>query len=370
MIRFVDLKRQYHSIKAEIDEVVKQVLESSSFVLGPFTEEFENNFAQIHGAKYCITVNSGTSALYLIIRALDIKEGDEVVVPVNTFIATAEAVSLNGAKPVFVDIDEKTYNINPDFVEAQITSKTKAVIAVHLYGQPVEMDNLIELTRKYNLYLIEDACQAHIAEYKGRKVGTFGIVSAFSFYPSKNLGAYGEGGAIVTNDDKLAEKIRMLRDHGLKHKYHHELVGGNFRMSALQAAILNVKLKHLEEWTKKRRYIAYLYNQFLSECEDIVTPYELPYVKHVYHVYVIRILNKSRDKVRKKLLEMGIQTGIHYPIPLHLQKAYSSLGYKEKMFPITEKYVQQILSLPIYPELKNEEVEFVAQKLKRALRND
>ncbi len=369
MIKFVDLQRQYHSIKSEIDKVVKDVLESSFFVLGPFTEEFERSFAKLHNVKYCITVSSGTSALYLIFKALGIGEGDEVIVPVNTFIATAEAISLNGAKPVFVEIDEKTYNIDSKLIENCITPNTKAIIPVHLYGQPAEMDDILKIAKKYNLYVIEDACQAHLAEYKGKRVGTFGIAAAFSFYPSKNLGSYGEGGAVITNNYELAEKIKMLRDHGSKQKYYHDIVGGNFRMSALQAAILNIKLKHLKEWTEKKRSIAYLYNQFLSEVDSILTPYELPYVKHVYHLYVVRILNKSRDEVRKKLLEMGIQTGIHYPIPLHLQKAYKSLGYKEGMFPIAEKCARQILSLPIYPELKNEEIEFVAQELRGILEN-
>ena len=367
MIKFVDLQRQYHSIKSEIDKVVKDVLESSSFVLGPFTEEFEKSFAKLHNAKYCITVSSGTSALYLILKALKIGRGDKVIVPVNTFIATVEAVSLNGAKPVFVDIDEKTYNIAPELVENYITTKTKAIIPVHLYGQPAEMDNLIKIAKKYNLYLVEDACQAHMAQYKGKKVGTFGIAAAFSFYPSKNLGAYGEGGAIITNNYELAEKIRMLRDHGSKQKYYHEIIGGNFRMSALQAAILSVKLKHLKEWTEKKRSIAYLYNQLLSEVDAIITPYELPYVKHVYHLYVVR-LDKKRNEIRKKLLDMNIQTGIHYPIPLHLQKACQFLGYKKGTFIVAEKYVRQILSLPIYPELKEEEVELIVSKLIKSLK--
>ncbi|HDK25516.1 MAG TPA: DegT/DnrJ/EryC1/StrS family aminotransferase [Candidatus Atribacteria bacterium] len=367
MIKFVDLQRQYHSIKSEIDKVVKDVLESSSFVLGPFTEEFEKSFAKLHNAKYCITVSSGTSALYLILKALKIGRGDKVIVPVNTFIATVEAVSLNGAKPVFVDIDEKTYNIAPELVENYITTKTKAIIPVHLYGQPAEMDNLIKIAKKYNLYLVEDACQAHMAQYKGKKVGTFGIAAAFSFYPSKNLGAYGEGGAIITNNYELAEKIRMLRDHGSKQKYYHEIIGGNFRMSALQAAILSVKLKHLKEWTEKRRRIAYLYNQLLSEVDSIITPYELPYVKHVYHLYVVR-LDKKRNEIRKKLLDMNIQTGIHYPIPLHLQKTCQFLGYKKGTFIVAEKYVRQILSLPIYPELKEEEVELIVSKLIKSLK--
>ncbi|MCD6572916.1 MAG: DegT/DnrJ/EryC1/StrS family aminotransferase [Thermoplasmata archaeon] len=369
MIKFVDLQRQYHSIKSEIDKVVKDVLESSSFVLGPFTEEFEKSFAKLHNAKYCITVSSGTSALYLILKALKIGRGDKVIVPVNTFIATVEAVSLNGAKPVFVDIDEKTYNIGPELVENYITTKTKAIIPVHLYGQPAEMDNLIKIAKKYNLYLVEDACQAHMAQYKGKKVGTFGIAAAFSFYPSKNLGAYGEGGAIITNNYELAEKIRMLRDHGSKQKYYHEIIGGNFRMSALQAAILNVKLKHLEKWTEKRREIAHFYNLLLSRSSSNVTPYELSYVKHVYHLYVIRILNKDRDKIRQKLYERGIETAIHYPLPLHLQKVYRFLGLKEGQFPIAEKYAKQILSLPIYPELKEKEIEFIAEKLKKILKN-
>ena len=367
MIKFVDLQRQYHSIKSEIDKVVKDVLESSSFVLGPFTEEFEKSFAKLHNVKYCITVSSGTSALYLILKALKIGEGNEVIVPVNTFMATAEAVSLNGAKPIFVDIDEKTYNIDPELIENYITTKTRAIIPVHLYGQPAEMDNVLKIAKRHNLYVIEDACQAHLAEYKGKKVGTFGIAAAFSFYPSKNLGAYGEGGAIITNNYELAEKIRMLRDHGSKQKYYHEIIGGNFRMSALQAAILSVKLKHIKKWTEKRRSIAYLYNQLLSEVDSIITPYELPYVKHVYHLYVVR-LDKKRDEIRKKLLDMNIQTGIHYPMPLHLQKAYQSLGYKEWIFPVAEKCAKQILSLPIYPELKEKEVELIISRLIKSLK--
>jgi len=367
MIKLVDLQKQYNNIKIEIDKVIKHILKNSSFVLGPFTEEFEKNFAQVHNAKYCITVNSGTSALYLILKALGIGEGNEVILPVNTFIATAEAVSLNHAKPVFADIDEKTYNINPKLIGKYITPKTKAIIAVHLYGQPAEMDILGKFAREHGLYLIEDACQAHIAEYKSKKVGTFGIAAGFSFYPSKNLGAYGEGGAIVTNNDELAEKLRMLRDHGSNQKYYHEVIGGNFRMSAIQAAILNIKLKYLEKWTERRREIAHFYNKFLSDVDSLVLPFELPYVRHVYHLYVIRIRGKSRDMIRKKLLEMGIETGIHYPIPLHLQKAYEPLGYKKGMFPVTEKCVKEILSLPIYPELEDKEVKLIVEELKKLL---
>lgn len=367
MIKFVDLQRQYHNIKTEIDEAIKHVLESSSFVLSPFTEEFEKNFAQAHNAKHCIAVSSGTAALYLILKSLGIGEGDEVILPVNTFIATAEAISLNNAKPIFVEIDEKTYNINFELIENHITPRTKAIIPVHLYGQPAEMDSLTEIAKKHNLHLIEDACQAHIAEYKGRRVGTFGIASAFSFYPGKNLGAYGEGGAVLTKNDELAEKIRMLRNHGSKQNYYHEIIGGNFRMSTLQAAILNVKLKHLEEWTEKRKGIAYFYNQLLSEVENIIIPYDSPYVKHVYHLYVVRILNGNRDQIRKSLLKVGIQTGIHYPVPLHLQKAYQNLGYKKGDFPIAEQCAKEILSLPMFSELSQKEITYIVRQIKNFL---
>lgn len=367
MINFVGLQSEYHSIKNEIDEAIKNVLESSSFALGTFTEEFEKKFAQAHNGKHCVTVSSGTSALYLIVKALEIQEGDEIIVPANTFIATAEAVSLNNARPVFVGIDEKTYNINPELIENRITVRTKAIIPVHLYGQPAEMDDLIEIAKKYNLHLVEDACQAHIAEYKGKKVGTFGTAAAFSFYPTKNLGAYGEGGAVITNDDELAEKIRMLRDHGSSQKYYHEIIGGNFRMSAIQCAILNVKLRYLQGWTTKRRRIAHLYNEFLCKVNDVTIPFELPYVRHVYHLYVTRILNKNRDEVKKKLLEAGIKTGIHYPVPLHFQKAYSFMKLKKGSFPLAEHCARRILSLPIYPGLSLSQVEYICEHLEAAI---
>ena len=363
-VPFVDLSRILKDILPEVEEKIHDIIFSSNFVCGKYVKEFEEKFAKYLGVKHCIAVNSGTSALYLALMALGVKKGDEVILPVNTFIATAEAVSLLGAKPVFVDVDEKTYNIDVEKVKEAITDKTKIIIPVHLYGQCCDMDEINEIAEKHGLYVLEDACQAHGAEYKGRKAGSLGDIAAFSFYPSKNLGAFGEGGAVATNNSELAEKIRMLRDHGSKEKYYHEIIGGNFRMDEIQGAVLSTKLKFLDKWNNMRREAAKLYNELLDGV--VITPYEAPYNKHVYHLYVIRV--KNRDKVREYLHSKGVHTGIHYPVPIHLQKAYSFMNLSKGAFPIAERVVNEILSLPMFPYITEEEIYYVVERLKEGVK--
>lgn len=363
-INFVDLKRQYQSIKAEIDEAISRVINGTNFILGDEVEEFEKEFAEFCQTKFCIGVASGTDALFLSLKALDIGPGDEVITVPNTFIATVLAISLTGAKPIFVDINSQTYNIDFQKIEEKITRKTKAIIPVHLYGQPAEMDKILTVAKKYNLKVIEDACQAHGAEYQGRRVGSFGDLAAFSFYPSKNLGAYGDGGAITTNNAELAEKIRMLRNYGQRIKYQHLVKGFNSRLDTLQAAILRVKLKYLDQWNKSRRQNAQLYNQLLVDT-DVITPKEIPGANAVYHLYVIR--TQKRDELVKFLSKRNISTVIHYPIPIHLQPAYQDLDYKLGDFPITEKISKEIISLPMFPELTKEEINYVVQSIKEFL---
>lgn len=358
-VPFVDLKRQYKSIKEEIDSAIQNVLDSTAFIMGENVENFENDFAKFCNVKHAIGVSSGTSALYLALIGAGIKVGDEVITVPNTFIATAEAISHVGSDVKFVDIDKETYNI--DTSKIKITKKTKAVIPVHLYGQMAEMDPLMELAEDNNLKIIEDAAQAHGAEYKNRKAGAIGHVGCFSFYPGKNLGAYGDAGMVITNDDEIAEKVRVLRDHGRTEKYKHKIIGFNHRIDALQAVILDVKLRYLDEWTNARRRNARLYNKLLGDV-DVVTPVEKEYNKHVYHLYVIRARN--RDKLQKHLKTHGISTGIHYPIPLHLQPAYVHLNHKKGDFPITEKYSEEILSLPMFAELTEDEIGYVVKKIK------
>ncbi|WP_456374733.1 DegT/DnrJ/EryC1/StrS family aminotransferase [Methanocaldococcus sp.] len=364
-IPFVDLSRQLKDIFPEIEEKWHEIVHNSRFVGSKYVKEFEDKFANYLDVKHCIAVNSGTSALYLSLMALGVGRGDEVILPVNTFIATAEAVSLLGAKPVFVDIDKKTYNIDVKKIEKAITDKTKVIIPVHLYGQCSNMDEILEIAEKYNLYIVEDACQAHGAEYKGKKAGSLGDLAAFSFYPGKNLGAFGEGGAVVTNCDELAEKIRMLRNHGSKVKYYHEMIGGNFRMDEIQGAVLSTKLKFLDTWNNMRRKAAKIYNELLEDV--VITPYEVPYNKHVYHLYVIRVDN--RDKIKEYLQKHGIETGIHYPIPLHLQSAYKFLNIPKGSFPVAEKVADEILSLPMFPYIIEEEILYVAERLKEGVKN-
>ena len=371
-VPFLDLKAQYESIKEEINDAIQQVLESFAFSSGPFVEKFEKEFATFCGCKHAVGVGSGTDALWLSLLALGIGPDDEVVTVPNTFIATAEAISFCGAKPVFVDIDEKTYNMDPNKLEDYLkkryaqcsmrsAAKLKAIIPVHLFGQMADMDPIMEVLRRYDLSVIEDACQAHGAEYKGRKAGSVGYAGCFSFYPGKNLGAYGEAGAVVTNNDALAQKIRILRDHGQPKKYHHHLIGWNARMDGLQGAILSVKLKHLPEWNEARRKNAEIYNSVLSNIDRICTPEEAGYAKHVYHLYVICVEN--RDALIKVLAGKNIHCGIHYPVPIHLQTAYHFLELRKGSFPAAEKCAEEIVSLPIFPELTSEQIEYVTQEI-------
>lgn len=366
-VPFLDLKIQYQSIKDEVNPAIQNILENSSFVLGKAVADFENEFAAAHNVKHCIGVSSGTDGNHIALWALGIGPGDEVIIPANTFIATAWGATLCGAKPVFVDCEPDSYNIDPLKIEPAITSKTKAIIAVHLYGQPADMDPLREIAEKYNLFLIEDCAQAHFAEYKGKPVGGLSKIASFSFYPGKNLGAYGEGGAVTTNTDNLALKAKMLRDHGAVQKYDHEILGHNYRMEGIQGAVLGVKMKHIDKWTEGRRRAAAKYKELLSGIEEIKLPVEKKYAKHVYHLFVIQVTKggkKLRDELAAFLNENGISTGLHYPIPLHLQKCFSNLGYKQGDFPVTEQLAESGLSLPMYPELTDAQIEYIVSKIK------
>ena len=361
-VPFVDLKKQYLSMKDEIDSAIHEVLDSTSFILGKKVEDFEKKFAELCNVKHCIGVNNGTSALRLALLALDIKSGDEVITTPFTFIATAEAISHIGAKPVFADMDERTYCIDPEKIKEKVTKRTKAIIPVHLFGQPADMDPILEVAEKHNINVVEDAAQAHNALYKNRKAGSMGDISCFSFYPGKNLGAYGEAGAVCTNDESIAKNLILLRQHGELVRYRHDIIGDNCRMEAFQGAVLGLKIRYIEEWTEKRRKNAELYNKLMKEF-DIVLPYEADYSRHVYHIYAIRA--KNRDKLREFLGKNGVSTGIHYPIPVHLQKAYSFMGIKNGAFPISEKIAGKILSLPMYPELSEEQIEYVASSIEK-----
>ena len=363
-VPFVDLKSQYLGIKDEIQKELNEVLDSTAYISGKKVKKFEEDFAKIHSVKYCTALSSGTDALHTALVAMGIKYGDEVIVPVNTFIATSETVSLCGAKPVFVDHDEKTFNIDVNKIEKAITPKTRAIIPVHLYGQPAEMDKIIDIAKKYNLFVIEDCSQAHLSEYKGKKTGGFGSIGTFSFYPGKNLGAYGEGGAVVTNSEELYNKMLRFRQHGSVEKYVHEFEGTNYRMEEIQAGVLNVKLKYIEDWTGKRRKAASVYYDRLRAFnpEVLIPPYVPEYIKHVYHLFVIKV--QKREELIKYLSEKEIQTGLHYPAPLHLQRAYDYLEYKKGDFPVAEKCCREILSLPMYPEISEEQIGFVCDALK------
>lgn len=362
MIPFLDLKKQYYSIKDEIDKSISKVLESSQFILGKEVAAFEEEFAKYTGTKYAVAVGSGTEALHLSLIACGIKPGDEVITAPNISVPTVSAISFANSKPVFVDIDPETYNLDlnklEEYLEKQSSAKTKAMIPIHLYGHPADMDGISEIAQKYGLKVIEDACQAHGAEYKGKKAGSIGEVGCFSFYPTKNLGAYGDGGMVVTNNEETANKIRMLRNYGEKKKYYNLIKGFNSRLDEIQAAILRVKLRYLDRWNKARHKHACLYNNLLKN-STITTPIEKDYAKHVFHLYVIR--SKNRDKLQKHLKDKGITTLIHYPLPAHLQPSYKGLGYKKGDFPISEKYAQEVLSLPLFPELKEEQIKHVCE---------
>jgi len=360
------LKMQCEEIKDEIKEPINKIMASGAFILGEDVGLFEKEFAVYCGVRHGVGVNSGTDALFLACLACGIGKGDEVIVMPYTYIATVLAISMTGAKPVFIDIDEKTCNIDISRIESFITKNTKAILPVHLYGHPVDMDPLIEVAKRHNLKIIEDCAQAHGALYKGKKVGSFSDASCFSFYPTKNLGAFGDGGMVLTNSEKIKEKLALLRDYGRKDRYEHVTIGYNSRLDTLQAAILRVKLKHLDEWNEKRRKNAALYTKLLKEKKiDIILPYEAEYAKHVYHLYAVRV--KNRKAVIDGLVEKGVRTLIHYPIPVHLQEAYKDLGYKKGNFPVSEKCCQEILSLPMYPELAEEEIRYVVDRLQELL---
>ncbi len=363
MIPFVDLKREYSEMSEEITQATERVLKSGWFILGEEVERFEDEFSKYIGMKYAVGVNSGSDALYLALRALGIGKGDEVITVSHTFISTVDAVVRNGAKPVFVDIDPVIYCIDVTKIEQLITKRTKAILPVHLYGHPADMQPVMEIARKYKLTVIEDACQAHGAEYKGNKVGSIGDIGCFSFYPVKNLGSCGDGGIAVTADKELATKLRMLRNYGQSRKYYHDFVGVNSRLDEIQAAILRMKLKRLDEWNERRRSVAKLYRELLGD-SSVIIPGEKEYAKHVYHLYVIGC--KERDKLQQRLSRSGIQTQIHYPVPVHSQKAYLGLTTDVNL-PVTERICHQILSLPIHPFLHKDEILTIVESVRNAL---
>jgi dTDP-4-amino-4,6-dideoxygalactose transaminase len=366
MVPFLDLTRQYKRIEEEILSAQKRVFEKGRFILGEEVSAFEDEFARYCGVRYGVGVGSGTDALFLALKAAGIGEGDEVITVSHSFIASAIAISMTGAKPVFVDIEPEVYTMDPNGLEHLLKkrkgrNRVKAILPVHLYGQPVEMEALVEIANRYHLLLIEDACQAHGAEYQGKKAGSFGLLGCFSFYPTKNLGAYGDGGMVVMDDKKLYNKVRLLRCYGEKKKYEHVLKGGNSRLDEIQAAILRVKLKHLDLWNEERRSKALAYKRMLGSTE-VVCPVEKEQARHVYHLFVIR--TKRRNTLQAFLKEKGIGTLIHYPIPIHIQKAYGELGYRKGDLPVTEKHAQEVLSLPFFPELTTEEMGKVNKGIK------
>jgi dTDP-4-amino-4,6-dideoxygalactose transaminase len=366
MVPFLDLKAQYLSIKPEIDAAIQRVLDSSQFVLGSEVAAFEQAFADYcGGANYCVAVNSGTSALHLALLAAGVGPGDEVISVPFTFVATIAAIDYTGARAVLVDVDPKTATMDSAQIEQAITTRTKAILPVHLHGQPSDMDPIQEIARRHNLVVVEDAAQAHGTEYKGRRSGSLADLACFSFYPGKNLGAYGEGGAVVTNDERYAKTIRMMRDWGQERKYHHVVQGFNYRMEGFQGAILGVKLKYLERWTEARRAHARRYTALLDEL-GVATPQEAPDTRHVFHVYAIRV--PDRENVQKQLQAAGIGTAIHYPIPVHLQKSFAHLGYKAGDFPISERLADAVLSLPMYPEMTDAQIDETVATISHALR--
>jgi dTDP-4-amino-4,6-dideoxygalactose transaminase len=367
VIPFVDLKAQYQSIKPEIDDAIQRVLDSTQFILGEEVAGFETEFAAYCNARHAIGVNTGTSALHLALLALGIGPGDEVITVPFTFVASVAAIVYTGARPVFVDIDPRSFTMDVRQIEAAVTPATKAILPVHLYGQPADMDPILAIAQRYGLAVVEDAAQAHGAEYKGRRVGSLGDLGCFSFYPGKNLGAYGEGGAVVTNSSEHTRTIRMLRDWGAERKYHHVLKGYNYRLEGMQGAILRVKLRHLETWTAARRAHAARYTRLLDG-GSLQLPAEMPYARHVYHVYAVR--TAQRASLQQALNDAGIQTGIHYPIPVHLLPAYADLGYGAGDFPCAEQAANEVLSLPMYAELSPacaEEIAAVAGSLDHAV---
>ncbi len=370
-VPFLDLKILYKEIKEEVDSAIQNVLDNTAYIMGKPVNEFESKFAEAHQVKFCRGVSSGTDGNHLALWGLGIGAGDEVIIPANTFIATCWGATLCGAKPVFVDCEEDSYNLDPEKIEAAITEKTKAIVAVHLYGQPADMDRIKEIADKHNLILVEDAAQAHIAEYKGKRVGGLAEAASFSFYPGKNLGAFGEAGAVVTNNEELDHIFDMARNQGQSAKYYHDVMGHNYRMEGIQGAVLGVKMNYIKKWTEGRRKAAALYKELLSGVEQIKLPQEMPYAKHVYHLFVIQVnppQGKKRDEYRDELQAFlgskGVAAGLHYPVPNHLQKCFADLGYKYGDFPVTEKLAESGLSLPMYPHLTEEQVTYVAESVK------
>ncbi|KQZ93871.1 erythromycin biosynthesis sensory transduction protein eryC1 [Mesorhizobium sp. Root157] len=364
MIPFLDLKAQYASIKDEVDAAALRVLASTQYVLGEEVAAFENEFATYCGARHAIAVNTGTSALHLALLAAGIGPGDEVITVPFTFVASVSAVCYTGARPVFVDIEPRTLTMDPSRLEAAITPRTKAIMPVHLYGQMADMAPIMEIAQRHGIPVIEDACQAHGAQYRGERAGSIGLAGCFSFYPGKNLGACGEGGLVVTNDDATAKAIRMLRDWGQEQRYHHTLKGFNYRMDGIQGAILRVKLRHLEGWTEARRANARRYTSLLRDVETVTSPTEALDRRHVYHIYAVR--SADRDGLKQNLDAAGIATGLHYPIPVHLQKAHADLGHREGDFPVSEQAAREVLSLPLYPEMTSDQVATVVDAIAQA----
>jgi dTDP-4-amino-4,6-dideoxygalactose transaminase len=365
-VPFLDLKAQYASIREEILDALHEVAESTAYVLGPKVIAFEEAFAAFVGAKHCVGVNSGTSALHLALIAAGVRPGDEVITVPMTFIATSWAISYSGATPVFVDVDPATYTMDTRKIERKITRRTRAILPVHLYGQPADLEPILEIGRRHGIPIIEDAAQAHGAQYQGKAAGSQGFCGCFSFYPGKNLGAYGEAGAVVTDDEQVADRLRSLRDHAQSRRYHHSELGFNYRMDGFQGAVLGVKLKHLESWTEARRRLADRYREGLAGL-PIKLPFEAPGRKHVWHLFVV--LHPHRDRIRKELESRGIQTGLHYPIPVHLQEAYADLRYQSGDFPISERIAQDCFTLPLFPEMTEAQQGRVIRALCEILRS-
>lgn len=363
LVPFVNLPATHQALEQEILAAITPLIRNAEFIMGKAVHEFEKDFADYIGTKHCVSLNSGTAALHLALMALGVGPGDEVITAANTFIATVEAVSFVGATPVFVDCDPATYNIDVTKLEKAITPKTKVIIPVHLYGCPADMAGVLAVAKKHNIKVLEDAAQGHGARYNGQRVGTFGDIAAFSFYPGKNLGAAGDGGAVATDDAELARHVRLIREHGSEKKYVHEIIGHNFRLDTLQAAVLKVKLPHLEKWNDQRRAAAAYYTKNLLEL-GLKVPIEPANTEHVYHLYVIQV--RDRDKVQAVLAENGVQSGIHYPNPIHLQKAYAHLNLKPGSFPVSEQAAPHILSLPMFPEITREQQDIVLDSLKKA----
>ena len=362
-IPLVDLKANYLSIKDEIDTSIQEVIDNTSFIMGKYLKNFEENYAKFCKAKHAIGCSSGTTAVHMALLAAGIKKGDEAITVPNTFIATTECISYVGGKIKFVDVAEDTALMNIDQLEELITPNTKAIIVVHLYGQMPDMQKIRKIADEHDLFLIEDAAQAHAAEWAGHQPGFYGDVASFSFFPAKNLGCFGDGGGVVTNNDDMAEKMRLLVNHGRTTKYEHKMEGFNYRLDPIQAAVLNAKLPHLSKWTDLRRKHANFYNDALAVIDQVKTPVEAKSAKHVYYMYEIR--TKKRDELMQFLKDNGVSCGIHYPIPLHLQPAYSDLGFKKGSFPVSEMLAEEILSIPIYPELSEEQQKYIVDNIKQ-----